>query len=683
MDTESLAQHEYGPLWDIPVARVIKGMSAEFGTDLRSWPSIDIGALSLEERCEFLERKKAILLYLQGVSEKQIRETCCIKKSQVYRLITERCIIFHPDGRPYGWRALLKHTHIHEYIRKTPITVDNWGLGASGALQIVFDKYPEIRRGFEREILSPPSQTSLSTSTKVRRALFKWLLDELRKKGMDARNEWPFCTQYLGYRSIARFIDKVLSENPSRAAMAMGGPDLARKLEAGDGSERPVSRLLQRVEADAHKLDGLFAVMLPTVDGDWVSKIVHRIWVVVIVEIISRCVLGYHISVGREVSKSDVLLAIKSSVTRWRRISTPCCGLTYIENASLPSALKEEFVGLCYDEFSVDGALANICGTVEMQLKDVVGAQILHPQNSYAKRRTKDDRPYIERFFGTLASGGFQKLNNTTGANTVQRAGTDPAKIALASQFSFEYAIDLLDVLIANYNATPHKNLSWRTPLEVFNYRASRKDFHPRFADPVDVSCICSARKKCTVKGGYKVGRQPYVNFYGATYSAPWLEQRHELVGQELWVLNNDEFNAGIVLVSTLEGEILGNLAARPPWNKSPHSLRLRRAINSLAARKIIHFAAYDDPMIVFTSYAELQRDKKLPVPPAYLEFRYLIQTQYEQSGDMASSAIKDASIRAPQQQKIKEIARDESNAVRDSGTDSRTLPMRRPAVIK
>ncbi|MGC4244222.1 MAG: hypothetical protein QM686_18600, partial [Herbaspirillum sp.] len=100
MDTGFQAEQDPDRMWEVPVARRVKGMSTELGTDLPSWPSIDVGALDSEKRQEFLERKKAVLLYLQGASEEQINETCCIKKPQIYRLITERCVAFHPDGRP-------------------------------------------------------------------------------------------------------------------------------------------------------------------------------------------------------------------------------------------------------------------------------------------------------------------------------------------------------------------------------------------------------------------------------------------------------------------------------------------------------------------------------------------------------------------------------------------------------
>lgn len=47
--------------------------------------------------------------------------------------------------------------------------------------------------------------------------------------------------------------------------------------------------------------------------------------------------------------------------------------------AGLLSYRFPELAGACWNEFSVDGALANICARVENVLRDVVGARIVKP----------------------------------------------------------------------------------------------------------------------------------------------------------------------------------------------------------------------------------------------------------------------------------------------------------------
>ncbi|MCW3618688.1 hypothetical protein K6Y76_37290, partial [Burkholderia cenocepacia] len=110
----------------------------------------------------------------------------------------------------------------------------------------------------------------------------------------ELREEWPLNTVSLGYFSIRRYVEKVLLANPKAMAHEAGGPDLVKKLATGDGVQRPVTRFMQRVEMDAHKTDGRFCVLLPQIGGGFVEKIVHRIWVVVLLEVVSRAVIGYY-----------------------------------------------------------------------------------------------------------------------------------------------------------------------------------------------------------------------------------------------------------------------------------------------------------------------------------------------------------------------------------------------------
>ncbi|MEM5385537.1 hypothetical protein VSR68_18310 [Paraburkholderia phymatum] len=174
----------------------------------------------------------------------------------------------------------------------------------------------------------------------------------------------------------------------------------------------------------------------------------------------------------------------------------------YVPGAGLPSYRLSQLLGACWDEFSVDGALANTCARVESVLRDVVGARIIKPQDpaSYSRRRSKDDRPFVESFFGHLTTGGFHRLATTTGSSPASRRGTDPEAAAFVTRFQFEYAQELLDALIANYNATPHSGLGYRSPLEQLErLMADGETPRPRTADADPVRRMVSTRKLCTL----------------------------------------------------------------------------------------------------------------------------------------------------------------------------------------
>ena len=533
----------------------------------------------------------------------------------------------HPEGGIFGWRGLLKHSRINGYVRQAPVKPDASGRGSAGALGALLLREPEFARRLERYILKTCGDRQLGESRRPRHAVWAWFLAELRKLGFEIRNEWPFTVETMGYSSVIRLIDKTLSANPGRAARVVGGPDGERKMIAGDGVGRPALRPFERVEMDAHKLDGRFCVLMPHLSGGWVPKIIHRLWVTVILEVECRVVLGYFLSLGREVTKDDVLRAIKCALSAWKRPTISYSDVALLDEAGLPSSHHSDYVGMCWDETSVDGALAETCKTVVSKLEAVVGSRLRSPADGYSARRSKDDRPYIETFFRTLSVRGLGRLSNSTGGKPSDKQGRDPDAIALASQFQLPYLEELLAVLIANYNATPHVGLNHRSPLAQLDYLRFKGTL-PRHADQTLVEGLLSVRKTCVVKGGYAEGHAPYVNFKGARYTNDTLASRHDLVGKSIHVISHLEDDARVALASTEAGMSLGVLRAAPPWHRLPHSLAIRSAIQTMVRQRMFTIASGGDAITSFIEFAESQRKGRLPVHPTYLAVQRVLAEQ-------------------------------------------------------
>ncbi|MCW3503605.1 hypothetical protein [Burkholderia cenocepacia] len=612
--------------------RIVRGRSI----DVSQWATPDVGAMPDSRQALYFARKRAVEMYLSNASSESIKRATSLSAKHAYRLISERCLETHQDGRAFGWRGLVPYERIRPYRRIHRIRVNNYGGGAAGAMQTLLDANPELRAAFDDRILTIPRIGQLTEIKRARTRHHSWFLDQLRVLGYELREEWPFNTVSLGYFSIRRYVEKVLLANPKAMAHEAGGPDLVKKLATGDGVQRPVTRFMQRVEMDAHKTDGRFCVLLPQIGGGFVEKIVHRIWVVVLLEVVSRAVIGYYVSLAREVSKEDVLRAIKRALTPWELKPVTFCDEAYLPGAGLLSTLGPEYVGLCWDETSVDGALAETCHQVRSALEDVVGAKLLEPSNSFSRRRSKDDRPFIESFFRHLGGKGFQRLSNTTGSKPEGRKGRDPEAVALTCRFQYEYAEELLDALIANYNVQPHSGIGNRTPLEYAKFLYRHTASALRHVDSTMVDSMFSVRKLCTVKGGARAGRRPYVAFFNATYSNETLGVRHDLVGSKIWVIAHHEDDARTAMGVTMDGTPLGVLRAAPPWNGLPHSIAVRTAICQANRVGKFRIPPGADPVEALVHYCESQADKKLPVHPAYLAARRILTTAAAQSvGDV------------------------------------------------
>lgn len=611
-------------------------MTTGDAVDVSSWTEVDISALSEPVCAQFLARKRAINMYLDGLSAKYIRAETGLDIKQIYKIIFDRCLALDENGVPWGWRGVIPYFRIQSYKRKTPPILKEYGAGASGALSWVFGS-PEcigLEDRFVKKILSQPK--GMRGVRRNNLYLYKWLINELRSIGLEERNEWPFNAEKLGYVSILEYIKRTIKSNAKKALVIYGGSDAVKKGLAGDGADRPVFKLFDRVECDAHKLDARMVVRIPSPHGGFENRKINRIWIVVIIEVASRAILGYYLSMGRECSAEDVLRAVKRALI----LSPRKKGLVDLPiNGALPSEHNSNFLGVCWNEFSVDGALANVCQKITSKIEGVVGAKILSPMHpgSFSVRRSKDDRPFIERFFELLAGRTFHRLSVTTGNDLHDKVRNNPEVKADELCFQLEFAEELLDAVIANYNATPHWGIGYRTPLEQMDLLYAQDPLRFRRADPIDVRSLCSVRKLCTLLGGEMSGRRPYFNFESARYSAEWIVLRLDLLGKKLWLSLEDEDDARLATVSTESGVILGVVRAAPPWNLSPHTIFIRSSIRRLAKRRMLYITNECDAVEEFIKFCERLENKKLPAHAAYLEARRVFREHADRMADYES----------------------------------------------
>jgi hypothetical protein len=75
--------------------------------DVSSWAPVDADALTDQRREQFLLRRRAINMYLDGATEAELKEATGLPRSNVYRIIVERCLATHADGTLMGWRGAL------------------------------------------------------------------------------------------------------------------------------------------------------------------------------------------------------------------------------------------------------------------------------------------------------------------------------------------------------------------------------------------------------------------------------------------------------------------------------------------------------------------------------------------------------------------------------------------------
>ena len=128
-----------------------------------------------------------------------------------------------------------------------------------------------------------------------------------------------------------------------------------------------------------------------------------------IVDVWSRALLGYHVSLNREYSRYDVIRTIENALAphRLRKFTLP--GVGYGAAGGFPSGKLMELGYATWQWFKLDNAKANLAGDVQYALADFIGCFI-----DAGPAHSPDDRPYIERFFTQCLTNSSFRLTNST-----------------------------------------------------------------------------------------------------------------------------------------------------------------------------------------------------------------------------------------------------------------------------
>jgi hypothetical protein len=588
--------------------------------EVASWREVNPAALNKEDQVVFEARRTAINLLIEGVSRKRIEEETGVDRKSVLEFF-KNCLKTHPDGVMYGYRALVPRTRIAKYNRQVEFVATAIGTtaGGSGAFGKLLREYPAIDDLIRRHVFRMSKNRHVYEGPVQIKSLHKRFLDLCRELKLDVMKRYPFNTEWLGRVSLYKYVKRLIQENIEKATREVYGSNAAKSLQSGDGVDRPIFKPYQRVECDAHHIDAFFCILIISPDGEIIRKLVRRLWIIFVFEVLSRAVLGHHLSLREECNSNDVLEAVRHALTKWEPKHLQIPELTYKSGAGFPSSHNPKFVGACWDQFSVDEALVNVAADVKHILESVVGAiPIVLP------RHNPNDRVGIERTFKTIEEMLFHRLPSTTGSGPKDPRRGNPELAAIEYTIQLEDARELIDVAIANYNNTPHEGIGFRTPLEYLEFSCNRLNQWPRQADRGKVNDLSCFDKRVNVKGDAKKGIKPHVNLFGARYSSDLFKQAASMIGKKITV-RIDRRDLRTIRAFWENGFEIGVLRAAPPWHITPHTLEMRQAIRSLVKKKMLHYVEGDDPTIVYLKYLEEKARKDKFVAHPYLELRKVL----------------------------------------------------------
>ncbi len=574
--------------------------------EIENWPGVLIDNLSSEHQDIFIRRKKAVELYISNnVSVREISELTKIERHEITRLV-KRCLQEDENGVIWGYRALIPQKRVNKYQRKESLLniKPQDKVNFTGAFNQLLSMYPNIKEKLINCYLNNKKNSIVEPVIKVK-YLHKVFLDQCRSVGLKP-NDYPFTTKDMGLRSIYRLKKDFerMYFNKSAGRYSKDAAIHARVTGVGQKSNSMILQPFQRVEFDGHRLDVMIVLTYTNLEGDEIVEVLDRIWLLAIIDVATKMILGYHLCIKKEYSAIDVLYCIKNAIVPKELKTLTIPGLNLPESIGFHSIAIPDTKWALWEEFCYDNAKSNLSSHVISKLTRVIGCSV-----NAGPVATPERRSHIERLFETLEENGYHRLPSTTGSNPSDPRRQNPNNKALHYKISLEHLEELTEVFIANYNTTPHGSINM-TPLECMQQRIER-GMYPRCL-PVeqqnDFSFLTYEAKR-EVKGNLQTGKRPYINYEGVEYRNDILSRSPNLVGTKLDLQINLE-DIRFIKAFLPDGSEFGLLTATGKWGVIPHSLQLRKQINKLVNRKLIHFTTSDDPIEIYQRYLESELKK-------------------------------------------------------------------------
>lgn len=561
------------------------------------WPDVDESSLSEEVRIVYCRRKKAVMMYFRReATQAEIYEATAIDKQNLRRLV-KRCMRIDETGLVWGFRALIPQKNVKSY-RLDILTDERNESRKSGEFNLLLESQPHIK-DLINDLYLGKNRRTLEPAMRPKH-IHKRFIEECRKCGIP-HDKYPFNTQWMAYKALQRYLNRLGYIHFGKAASRYGPDAVQKARHVGEGEQNHPSTLTpyQKVQFDAHRIDGFFAVEIRTPEGDLVTKVLDRFWILTLIDVATRVILGYAISLSKEYSASDVMHCVRNAVLPHQRVKITIDGLTYHDDGGFPSEVFPDLTSWAvWDVICFDNAKSHLANLVKDRLKHLIGCMTNMGPVALPMRRS-----LIERFFKTLEESGFHRLPNTAGSKPNDPRRTHPEENATKWNITFEHLKELIDVLISNYNGTPHGGIYHQKPLEFLEKRMNAGMLPRRLEeDKRSEMLFLQTAITRTIRGSIASGRRPYIQYEGVEYRSDKLAHSAHLLGKNLMLhVNVDDLRT--VKAYLEDGSEFDYLTAAGKWSLTPHSLQTRRAINSLVQNKLIHYTTWDDPIFVYTDY--------------------------------------------------------------------------------
>lgn len=560
------------------------------------WTNIPVDAIPEKYRGIFQKRKMAIDMYIDGYKMSEIERCTSIKHSNLPKLL-EKCIALNSLGMMNGYIGLIPQKRLAQRKFDGEDSRDYFA-----QLLSYYSELPEFLKGNYFGITPYTTERVMNIRTLHEKFLRKC------KELQITDDEYPFNTDALGYYALYRYIQKIDRENIELSANRESKDTKQKLLSTGIGKRYSINPVapFSGVQVDGHIIDIIYTTQVRMEDGTIQSMPAHRCWLFVVIDIATRCIIGYSTSQEMNYNQYDVLRAFQNAVLPHQKIEFKIPGYCYPENGGFPSMALPETEYALFDMVMLDNAKSHLSKNVRDKALNVLNCAL-----NYGSVATPETRGIVERFFGTLESKGFHRLPMTTDSNVRGLKRRNPEYKAVKYNVTYDDIIEVIEQLIIQYNNSPHESLYNNTPLQEIERKIREYGMMPTIASEKKIEEI----KKITyftvtrkVSGNKQNGKRPYISYANAHYRNDLLSSSNIYLGKTLTLLVNPD-DVSTVEAFAEDGTPLGTLTAVGEKGMKSHSIKSRKAINQYAKQNKTDNTSFLTPV---TAY-ELELERRAP----------------------------------------------------------------------
>lgn len=548
---------------------------------MSAWPNVDLSVFCQEIRSVAENRVRAVRLYEQGTSLASIAEVTGLRRQQVARFL-ERSQTMAPDGRIFGYRALIPGTHIKQYTRFAPINHargDRSG-GYAGAFGQLLESYPGLEKFIIDEFMPSTSKKKEQHARITIEQLHGKVITWLEERGLK-KEDWPLNTQNEGLETLRRYCNELLTKDEMRWTKARAGTNAVMRSSIGRGIPQVFTPLrpFTAVQLDFHKVDAASIITITNSFGVDIDVVLPRWHVGLLIEERLQLILGAVIALEKTPSSDSVLETIECALVPALDQVTECGMAIGIGGKVFPNQVLEQLRAQGFSILRMDNGWSNTAIDVVDNVIDVIGCAV-----NFGPVRAWWSRDAIERVFGQLTRAALQCSPSTYGSGPADTSRNKPEETAVRLQIRLSNLVSALGRVIAGHNNDRTEALSMGGPLPsliaAMNSSSGLFMRTPVLDADQESSAVSSLVMyktiRAVVRGNKKKGVRPYVKIGRWRYTNPRIASDFSLIGSTLNCYCSIRDARLVRAVSLSSGEDLGRLVPPARWANTRISFRMR-----------------------------------------------------------------------------------------------------------